>query len=103
MNDIIPTGPLVARGLMQLHQLHWPRAGPAPMDSILLSVPLPPVSFLADLSLLWQMVTVLPPKPFNSGVPQGSVQSPTLILLFIDDLSQTNCPIASYTDESTLH
>ena len=43
------------------------------------------------------------PKPINSGVPQGSVLSPTLFLLFIDDLSKTNCPIHSYADDSTLH
>ena len=42
-------------------------------------------------------------KPINSGVPQGSVRSPTLSMLFITDpLSQTMCPIHSYTDESTL-
>ncbi len=44
------------------------------------------------------------PKPINSGVPQGSVLSPTLFFLFISDLhSVTNRPIDSYADDSTLH
>ncbi len=43
------------------------------------------------------------PKPINIGIPQGSVLSPTLFLLFIYDLSVTNCPIHSYADDSTLH
>ncbi len=42
-------------------------------------------------------------KPINSSVPQGSVLSPTLFLLFISDLSVTNCPTHSYADDSTLH
>ncbi len=43
------------------------------------------------------------PKPINSGVPMGSVLSPTLFHEFINDLSITNCPILSYADDSTLH
>ncbi len=42
-------------------------------------------------------------KPINSGVPQGSVLSPTLFLSFMNELSLTNCPIHSYADDTTLH
>ncbi len=41
------------------------------------------------------------PKSISSGVPQGSVLSPTLFLLFNNDLSITECPIYSYADDST--
>ena len=43
-------------------------------------------------------------KPINSGVPQGSVLSLNIFLLFINDfLNLTQCPIHSYADDSTLH
>ncbi len=44
------------------------------------------------------------PKPINKGALQGSVLSPTLFLLFINDLlSITNCPVHLYVDDPTLH
>ncbi len=43
------------------------------------------------------------PNPINSSVPQGSVLSPTLFLLFTNLLYSANCPIHSYADDITLH
>ena len=43
------------------------------------------------------------PKPINSGVPQSSALSPTLFLMFINNLlNLSQCPILSYADDSTL-
>ncbi len=42
-------------------------------------------------------------EPINSCVPQCSVLSPTLFLLFINNLSSTQSNFHTYADDSILH
>ena len=62
-------------------------------------------SFLTNRSI--KVVVVGMPSEFfatNAGVPQGSVISPTLCLIYINDLiGQTSNPTHCYAGDSTLH
>ena len=72
------------------------------MDSIFLSVPSSPVSFLTILLLLLWGVTV--PLLSLSKVVFLRVLSPILFQLFINDfLNLTQCPIQSYADDTILY
>ena len=62
-------------------------------------------SFLANSSIK-VVVDGMPSESFsiNAGVPQGSVISPTLFLIYINDLiDQTSSPTHYYADDNTLH
>ena len=61
-------------------------------------------SFLSNRSISAVVDGATSSFSVNSGVPQGSVLSPTLFLLFINDLlTCTSNSIRSYADDSTLH
>ena len=61
-------------------------------------------SFLSDRSIAIRVDGYLSnPHSINSGVPQGSVISPVLFILFIDDLlSSTSASIFSFADDTYL-
>jgi len=61
-------------------------------------------SFLSDRSIAIRVDGYFNnPHSINSGVPQGSVLSPVLFILLIDDLlSSTSCSISSFADYTYL-
>ncbi len=63
------------------------------------------LSFLSDRSITTVVDGLCSSsEPANKGVSKGSVLSPTLFLLFINDLlNLTQCPIHSYADDSAMH
>ena len=41
--------------------------------------------------------------PVNAGVPQGSILGPTFFILYINDLPNVICDIATYADDTNLY
>ena len=62
-------------------------------------------SFLSNRQF-WVVLDGKPSQeyPVNAGVPQRSILSPTLFLLYINDLpDDVICNIATYADDTTLY
>lgn len=60
-------------------------------------------NFLFDCSIINVVDGHWSPISINSGVPLSSFLLPTLFLSIINDLTRTQCPSYSYTNDSTLH